>query len=368
MASYFGKHIHVSIFGQSHSVAMGVSLDGLPAGEKVDLEALQQFLQRRAPGRQATATSRREEDIPQFLCGLVNGVTCGAPLAAIIENADVRPQDYEELRDKPRPAHADFTAQVKYRGYQDARGGGHFSGRPTAPLCVAGGICMQILARRGIQIGAHIRSIGQTEDRPFHPLGEMPETLEAVRLAPFPVLDETAGGQMQAAILEARAAGDSIGGIIECMAIGLPAGVGNPMFQGLESRLAAALFAVPAVKGVEFGSGFASAGMKGSEHNDPFIMEDGTVRTQTNHAGGILGGISNGMPLVFRTAFKPTPSIALNQRTVHLSTGAGEDLQISGRHDPCIVPRAVPVVEAVTALVLLDALLDRETDQLSSSC
>ena len=270
MASYFGKHIHVSIFGQSHSVAMGVSLDGLPAGEKVDLEALQQFLQRRAPGRQATATSRREEDIPQFLCGLVNGVTCGAPLAAIIENADVRPQDYEELRDKPRPAHADFTAQVKYRGYQDARGGGHFSGRLTAPLCVAGGICMQILARRGIQIGAHIRSIGQTEDRPFHPLGEMPETLEAVRLAPFPVLDETAGGQMQAAILEARAAGDSIGGIIECMAIGLPAGVGNPMFQGLESRLAAALFAVPAVKGVEFGSGFASAGMKGSEHNDPW--------------------------------------------------------------------------------------------------
>lgn len=368
MASYFGKHIHVSIFGQSHSVAMGVSLDGLPAGEKVDLEALQQFLQRRAPGRQATATSRREEDIPQFLCGLVNGVTCGAPLAAIIENADVRPQDYEELRDKPRPAHADFTAQVKYRGYQDARGGGHFSGRLTAPLCVAGGICMQILARRGIQIGAHIRSIGQTEDRPFHPLGEMPETLEAVRLAPFPVLDETAGGQMQAAILEARAAGDSIGGIIECMAIGLPAGVGNPMFQGLESRLAAALFAVPAVKGVEFGSRFCVGRNEGlgaqrslyhGGWNRPYPDQ-----SRRRHPGGNLQRNAPGVPDGLQAHPLHRPESAYRP-PVHWGRGGSANLRTAR---PLYCPPAVPVVEAVTALVLLDALLDRETDQLSSSC
>ena len=364
MASYFGKHIHVSVFGQSHAPAIGVTVDGLPAGEAVDLEELQRFLQRRAPGRDATSTPRKEGDVPKILCGLVDGITCGAPLAAVIENTNTRSKDYDELRDKPRPAHADFTAQVKYGGHQDVRGGGHFSGRLTAPLCIAGGVALQILARRGICIGAHIRSIAAVEDRPFQPLGEPLEVLEGVKRAPFPVLEERAGEHMRAAILQAREAGDSVGGVVECIAQGVPVGLGNPMFQGLESQLSAALFAIPAVKGVEFGSGFGAARMRGSEHNDPFVAEDGAIRTQTNHAGGILGGISSGMPILFRAAFKPTPSIAQTQRTVRLSTGAEEDLQITGRHDPCIVPRAVPVVEAVTALVLLDALLDRNADQI----
>ena len=253
---------------------------------------------------------------------------------------------------------------MRYRGFQDVRGGGHFSGRLTAPLCIAGGIALQILARRGIHIGAHIRSIANVEDRPFQPLGEPLEVLERVKRAPFPVLEEQAGEHMRAAILQAREAGDSVGGVVECIAQGVPVGLGNPMFQGLESQLSAALFAIPAVKGVEFGSGFGAARMRGSEHNDPFVAEDGTIRTKTNHAGGILGGISSGMPILFRAAFKPTPSIAQKQHTVRLSTGTEEDLQITGRHDPCIVPRAVPVVEAVSALVLLDALLDRNADQI----
>ena len=250
MASYFGKHIHVSVFGQSHAPAIGVTVDGLPAGEAVDLEELQRFLQRRAPGRDATSTPRKEGDLPQILCGLVDGVTCGAPLAAVIENTNTRSKDYDELRDKPRPAHADFTAQVKYGGCQDVRGGGHFSGRLTAPLCIAVGIAIQILARRGIHIGAHIRSIANVEDRPFDPLGETPEVLEGVKRAPFPVLEERAGEHMRAAILQAREAGDSVGGVVECIAQGVPVGLGNPMFQGLESQLSAALFAIPAVKGV----------------------------------------------------------------------------------------------------------------------
>ena len=364
MASFFGKHIHISVFGQSHARAIGVTVDGLPAGENVDLDKLQRFLQRRAPGRDATSTPRKEGDVPQILCGLVDSVTCGAPLAAVIENTNTRSQDYEELRDKPRPAHADYTAHIKYSGRQDVRGGGHFSGRLTAPLCIAGGICLQILERRGIQIGAHIRSIAQVEDRPFRPLGEAAETLERLKAVPFPTLEQAAGEHMRAAIFQAREAGDSVGGVVECIAQGVPVGVGNPMFQGLESQLSAALFAIPAVKGVEFGSGFEAAHMRGSEHNDPFILENGAVRTQTNHAGGILGGISDGMPILLRAAFKPTPSIAQIQHTVRLSTRTNENLQITGRHDPCIVPRAVPVVEAVTALVLLDALLDRNTDSL----
>ena len=243
------------------------------------------------------------------------GETCGAPLTAIIENTNIRSQDYNDLCDKPRPAHADFTAQIKYGGHQDVRGGGHFSGRLTAPLCIAGGICAQLLSRRGIAIGAHIRFIAQIEDKPFDPLGEQTEVLRRVQAASFPVLDPNVEEPMRAVILQAQREGDSVGGVVECMVTGLPAGVGSPMFQGLESQLAAALFAIPAVKGVEFGTGFQSANLRGSENNDPFILEDGAIRTETNHAGGILGGISNGMPILFRVAFKPTPSIAQSQRT-----------------------------------------------------
>lgn len=356
MASYLGEHIHVSVFGQSHSPAIGVVVDGLPAGERVDMEELGRFLKRRAPGQNATSTPRKEADLPQFLSGLVDDVTCGAPLAALIENTNTRSQDYAQLRDKPRPGHADFTAQVKYGGFQDVAGGGHFSGRLTAPLCIAGGICLQILKRRGIEVAAHIASIAGEADRPFDPMGESVETLDALKRAPFPVMDEKAGERMRKVILQAKEEGDSVGGIVECLVTGAPAGLGEPMFGGMENRLAAALFGIPAVKGVEFGAGFGVATMRGSENNDPFTVKDGKVVTETNHAGGILGGITNGMPLVFRLAVKPTPSIAKQQQTVSLSKKQVEELVVTGRHDPCIVPRAVPVVEAVTALVLTDLL------------
>ncbi len=360
MASYLGEHIHVSVFGQSHSPAIGVVVDGLPAGERVDMEELGRFLKRRAPGQNATSTPRKEADLPQFLSGLVDDVTCGAPLAALIENTNTRSQDYAQLRDKPRPGHADFTAQVKYGGFQDVAGGGHFSGRLTAPLCIAGGICLQILKRRGIEVAAHIASIAGEADRPFDPMGESVETLDALKRAPFPVLDEKAGERMRKVILQAKEEGDSVGGVIECLVTGVPAGLGEPMFGGMENRLAAALFGIPAVKGVEFGAGFGVATMRGSENNDPFTVKDGKVVTETNHAGGILGGITNGMPLVFRLAVKPTPSIAKQQQTVSLSKKQVEELVVTGRHDPCIVPRAVPVVEAVTALVLTDLLFSGE--------
>ena len=356
MASYLGEHIHVSVFGQSPSPAIGVVVDGLPAGERVDMEELGRFLKRRAPGQNATSTPRKEADLPQFLSGLVDDVTCGAPLAALIENTNTRSQDYAQLRDKPRPGHADFTAQVKYGGFQDVAGGGHFSGRLTAPLCIAGGICLQILKRRGIEVAAHIASIAAEADRPFDPMGESVETLDALKRAPFPVLDEKAGERMRKAILQAKEEGDSVGGIVECLVTGAPAGLGEPMFGGMENRLAAALFGIPAVKGVEFGAGFGVATMRGSENNDPFTVKDGKLVTETNHAGGILGGITNGMPLVFRLAVKPTPSIAKQQQTVSLSKKQVDELVVTGRHDPCIVPRAVPVVEAVTALVLTDLL------------
>lgn len=358
MSSEFGSNLRVSIFGQSHAPAIGVVIDGLPAGEAVDVDELCAFLQRRAPGRTDTSTPRREEDAPKILSGLVNGRTCGAPLAAVIENTNTRSQDYENLKDIPRPGHADYTAQVKYGGFQDVRGGGHFSGRLTAPLCIAGGVCIQILRRRGVEIAAHIAGIAAERDRPLRPLGETAQTLDRLRSAPFPTLDPEAGARMRAAILAARDQKDSVGGTVECIVQGLPAGLGGGMFGGADSRLALVLFGIPAVKGVEFGAGFGAADLRGSENNDPFRMEGGQVRTASNHAGGILGGITTGMPLIFRAAFKPTPSIALEQDSISLSAGENRRLAVRGRHDPCIVPRAVPVVEAAAAAVALDLLLD----------
>ena len=357
MSSEFGNLLKVSVFGQSHGKAIGVVVDGLPAGEAIDLEELDRFLDRRRTGKNRLSTARKESDVPVFLSGLENGVTCGAPLCAVIENSDQHSSDYRELRDKPRPGHADYTAYVKWKGQADMRGGGHFSGRLTAPLCVAGGIAKQILARRGVYVGAHLWSVGTERDTPF-PLRPTRELFESVAAKPFPVLDDQAGERMQSLILEARQAQDSVGGVIECAATGMPAGLGDPMFGGVENRLASALFGIPAVKGVEFGDGFAAARAHGSENNDPFIMEGGRVAAETNHAGGILGGITSGMPIVLRTAMKPTPSIARPQRTVSLSAGADTELVIHGRHDPCIAHRAVPVVEAVTAAVLLDLLLE----------
>ena len=357
MSSEFGNILRVSVFGQSHGKAIGVNIDGLPAGEPIDLEELNAFLDRRKPGKSPLSTARKESDTPVFLSGLENGVTCGFPLCAVIENSDQHSSDYSELADKPRPSHADYTARVKWGGHADMRGGGHFSGRLTAPLCIAGGIAKQILARRGIFVGAHLAAVGTENDAPF-PLHPTAELFDAIAAKPFPVVDDGAGDRMQALILEARQDLDSVGGIIECAAIGLPAGLGDPMFGGVENRLAAALFGIPAVKGVEFGLGFGSSRLRGSENNDPFTVENGTVVTASNRAGGILGGITTGMPVTLRTAIKPTPSISRPQQTVRLSAMESAELVIQGRHDPCVAHRAVPVVEAVTAAVLLDLLLE----------
>lgn len=353
MSSTYGENLKLSIFGQSHGAAIGMTLDGIPAGLPVDLEKLQQFLGRRAPGQNDYSTPRREEDRPEFLSGLLNGFTCGAPLAAIIRNTNTRSGDYANLMDCPRPGHADYTAQVKYGGYQDAAGGGHFSGRLTAPLCIAGGLCKQWLEAKGIWISAHIAAIARISDTPFDPI--QPQ-LDSV-CTDFPVLNPQAGAKMREAVAAARMEQDSVGGIIECAVTGLPAGLGEPMFGGVEGRIAQIVYGIPAVKGVEFGIGFEAANLRGSENNDDFRMEEGKVVTSTNHCGGILGGITSGMPLLFRAAFKPTPSISRPQQSVSLAEGENRELVVKGRHDPCIVPRAVPVVEAAAAIAIFDMLL-----------
>ena len=358
MSSTWGNKIKISVFGQSHAEAIGVCVDGLPAGERVDREELGRFMQRRAPGRTAVSTPRREADEVKILCGLVNDITCGAPLAAIIENTNTRSRDYEFLKETPRPAHADYPAQVKFGGFQDVRGGGHFSGRLTAPLCIAGGICLQILARKGIQIGAHIRSVGDVQDQTFDPMGVTRETLDRIKGEEFSTISVEKGEEMRKRILAASADGDSIGGTVECIVTGVPVGLGGALFGGLDGKIASAIFGIPAVKGIEFGAGFAAARLTGAENNDPYTVKDGKIQTLSNNAGGILGGISTGMPIVFTAAFKPTPSIAKPQQSVRLSTMEETELRVVGRHDPCIVPRAVPVVEAVTAIALLDAILD----------
>lgn len=360
MASVYGNALRLSIFGQSHSPAIGCSIDGLPAGIAVDLDRLQAFLDRRAPGRSATSTARREADAPEFIAGITNGHTNGAPVAAIIRNDNTRSRDYDELRRKPRPGHADWPADVKYRGYQDVAGGGHFSGRLTAPLCVAGGIALQALEARGIRIAAHIASLGPEPicDTPLDPMKPNRVQLDAILANPLPCVSASAATRMRACILDAKNDLDSVGGIVECVAYGVPAGLGDPMFDGIENRIAKIAFGIPAVKGVEFGAGMAAARLRGSQNNDPYRMDGDAVRPQTNHAGGILGGITTGMPVVWRMAVKPTPSIGQRQQSVDLVTRSDAELVIHGRHDPCIVPRAVPVAEAACALALLDALLE----------
>ena len=354
MSSSYGENIRLTIFGQSHSPAIGMVLEGIPAGESIDFDELRRFQDRRAPGRNAHSTSRREADTATFLSGLVGNVTCGAPLSAVIQNTDVRSGDYAPLQEVPRPGHADYTAQVKYGGAQDFAGGGHFSGRLTAPLCVAGGICLQLLHREGISVISRIAAIGPVLDR---------GTLSAATAdKDFPVVDDSCGVRMKEHIAAAREAGDSVGGVIECAVVGLPAGLGDPMFDGMENRIASAVFGIPAVKGIEFGSGFSSAELLGSQNNDAFFVQDGQIRTKTNHCGGILGGITNGMPLVFRVAIKPTPSIAKRQESVNMKTQEATELLIQGRHDPCIVPRAVPCVESAAAIAVYDALLGRRKE------
>ena len=331
MSNCVGTRYRFTIWGQSHAPAIGVTIEGLPAGFRPDMEALAAFLARRAPGNGPFSTPRKESDTPQFIAGLSDGAVCGAPVTAVIQNTNTRSGDYDELRRVPRPGHADYPAMVKYGSARDVPGGGQFSGRLTAPLCIAGGLALQLLKQEGITISARILSIG----------------------------GETEGDKMTAAMAAAKEAGNSVGGVIECVCRGVPAGLGEPMFGGMENRLSQLVFGIPAVKGIEFGAGFAAANMTGSEHNDPYYFDEGgAVRTRTNNHGGILGGITTGMPIVFRAAIKPTPSIAIEQDSVDMETGKSAKLTVTGRHDPCIVPRAVPCIEAAAACGIYDALLE----------
>jgi len=355
MSNWKGEILNLSIFGQSHGPAIGMTLTGVPSGYRVNFDELQQFLNRRAPGNDPFSTSRKEADKPEFLSGLINENTCGTPISAVIRNTNTRSGDYANLLQCPRPGHADYTAHIKYGKEHDAAGGGHFSGRLTAPICIAGGMCLQWLNEIGICVTGHISAIGGIEDNPPRFDAVIPQ-IEKVDQR-FPVIDPVQGEKMRARIADAKASGDSVGGVIECAVTGLPAGIGGPLFDGLEGRLAQVLFGIPAVKAVEFGNGFETAKLLGSENNDPFIVREGKVQTLTNNAGGILGGITNAMPLTLRVAVKPTPSIAKPQRTVNLSSMENTTVIVKGRHDPCIVPRAVPVVEAAVAIVLFDAVL-----------
>ncbi|MDP2891941.1 MAG: chorismate synthase [Bacillota bacterium] len=357
MGSIWGEKLKISVFGESHGEAIGVVLDGFPAGMALDSGEIAAMMAKRAPGKAAFATSRKEEDLPEILSGLHNGITTGAPICAIIRNTSQRSADYSALLGKPRPGHADYTAGVKYNGYNDTRGGGHFSGRLSAPLLFAGAACMQALKKHGIAIGAHALEIAGVRDESFDPVKIDKKILKQIEKKEFPVLNDEAGEEMVARILAAEHAGDSVGGIVECAIVNIPAGIGEPMLHGLDSVIASIVFSIPAVKGVSFGAGFAAANLLGSQNNDAFYMDGSTVRTRTNHAGGVLGGISTGMPVIFHAAFKPTPSIRIKQETVDLIKRENCTIEIQGRHDPCIVPRAVPVVEGAAAVAVLDMML-----------
>ena len=346
------KHM---IYGESHGSAIGVVLEDVPPGLALDLEAVEREMARRAPGRDSLSTPRKEADQVEILSGLFEGKTCGTPLCAVIRNTDTRSKDYQP--DLPRPGHADYAGHVRYDGCNDYRGGGHFSGRLTAPLVFAGAVAKQLLAERGVYVGAHIRSICGIEDQPFDGLREDRALFKSLAAKPFPTLSDEAGAQMQDAIRRAQEDRDSIGGSIECCATGLPAGLGSPDYgRNVEGIVSQHLFAVPAVKAIAFGAGFHFASMRGSEANDPLYVEQGRVLTRTNHTGGVNGGITNGMPIWFTVAIRPTPSIAQPQETVSLSSRESATLTVKGRHDPCIVHRAVPVVEAACALAMCEIL------------
>ena len=350
-----GEKIKISIFGQSHSEEMGVVIGNFPAGFRIDEEELRAFMARRAPRRDKFSTSRAEDDEVIFVSGITNGVTNGAPICGVIKNTNTRSGDYENLRDIPRPGHADFAAWSKFGDSRDVSGGGQFSGRLTAPLCIAGGILKQLLEKRGIHIGAHIASVGTVKDDLFDSVNVTKK--DFVGYKAFPVLNDEKGEDMKAEILNAKSDADSIGGSVECVITGIPAGVGNTFFGGWESVISSKIFAIPAVKGIEFGRGFEASSLRGSENNDPFVIKDGNIVTETNNHGGILGGISSGMPILFKVAFKPTPSIGKEQKSVSLSKKEETTLVINGRHDPCIVQRATVCVEAAAAIAVAEIVL-----------
>lgn len=356
MSGVWGNKVKYSIFGESHGKGIGINIDGLPAGIKLDLDAINVEMNRRAPGQDEISTARKEKDEFQIISGYFNERTTGTPLCAIIWNEDMHSKDYTELKTVIRPGHADYTGSVKYSGFNDFRGGGHFSGRLTAPLVFAGAIAKQILKEKEIEIGGHIYQIAGIYDTPFDKVSVNSELLKIAGQRKFSVLDENKGVKMITAISNAKQEQNSVGGVIECAVLNLPEGIGSPFFDSVESLLAHLLFSIPGVKGVEFGTGFEMSQMLGSQANDEFYIGEDKVKTFTNHNGGILGGITNGMPLVFKVAFKPTASIGKPQKTIDISKRENTVVSVKGRHDPCIVQRALPVVEAAAAMVILDLL------------
>lgn len=359
MSSFWNHNLTVSIFGESHGPAIGVVLDNLPSGEYINIDELRHFMSRRAPRKDATSTHRNETDLPNIMSGVYNNYTTGTPLSAFINNNDQHSNDYSNISKLARPGHADYTGALRYKGFNDVRGGGHFSGRLTAPLVFAGAICGQILERRGIYTGAHIKQIHNIKDSDFNPCEVSRDEIIALRHKKIPTINDKKGLAMYNDIAKARESLDSVGGIIECVVTNVPAGIGSPMFEGIENSISQLVFGIPAVKGIEFGVGFQAASMLGSQNNDEFYVNDhGHVLTKTNNHGGILGGISSGMPIVFRTAFKPTPSIAQKQDTVDYSSLQNDTIEIKGRHDPCVVLRAVPCVEAAANIAILSHMLN----------
>lgn len=357
MSGVWGDKLKLSIFGESHGRAIGVVINNLPPGIEIDYEFIKSEMKRRAPGREKISTSRKEDDLFEIVSGELDGKTTGAPLCAMIWNSSQISKDYENLRYNMRPGHSDYPGFVKYKGFNDYRGGGHFSGRITAPLVFAGALAKSILKSKGITIGAHIRKVGKTLDSSFDPVNLDSSLLNSIREKDYPVIDDNQGIKMKEEILEAKKSLNSIGGIIEVGVVGSPVGIGNPFFDSFESKLAHMIFSVPATKGIEFGTGFGFADLTGKEGNDEFYMDNGKVKTYTNNNGGVTGGITNGMPIIFRTVIKPTASISQPQKTVNIKENEDTILTVEGRHDPCIVHRAVPVLESVTAITLLDFLL-----------
>lgn len=358
MSSFYGERLKLSLFGQSHGEAIGITMDGFPAGMVIDMPRLAAEMARRAPGQSKMTTSRREPDAPEFLSGVLEGRTTGQPICAIIRNTNTRSQDYGEGVDLVRPGHADYTGHVRYFGFEDWRGGGHFSGRLTAPITLAGALCSQWLEDKGVRIACHIQQLGSVTDDSFMDADPAADYayLKGMHL---PVLRAGLDEAMEAEVLAARSDMDSVGGVLECMITGLPAGLGAPFFDSVESVLSHLLFSVPAVKAVAFGEGFGFATLRGSRANDPFHMDGERVVTTSNHSGGINGGITNGMPVIFRCAMRATPSIAREQQTVSLREGKDTTLSVHGRHDPCILPRAVPVIEAMAAIGVMDLWKER---------
>jgi len=360
MSSTWGNNIKISIFGESHGKGIGIVIDGLPPGENINFDDVNLQLQRRRPGNSHLTTERKESDIPQIISGILNETTTGTPLCAVINNENANSADYYQQNFLLRPGHGDYTDYIRYQGFSDFRGGGHFSGRLTAPLVFAGAVCKQILKRKNISIGSHISSVCSIFDKPFDGVNIPSELLESLSREFLPLINKSKKSEIEDEILKAKSDGDSLGGTIECAIVGLPAGIGNPIFDNIESKISSLVFGIPGIKGIEFGNGFHSSAIKGSENNDSFIFKDGKIQTTTNNHGGILGGISSGMPIIFKTSFKPTPSISKPQKTINFKDNSYQEISTKGRHDPCIAIRGGPIVEGVAGIAILDLILSRE--------